>query len=125
MYLRPANAFVADFVGLSNRLPGRLDGDAVSVLGTRLPLVRPASGGPEVTALVRPESVDVVPDADGTGRVVSTTFLGPTSRVTVAVGGDPRGRPGDRRAARGTDRPHAGPGRPAAGARSARDLNAQ
>jgi len=86
VYLRPASAFVADFVGLSNRLPGRLDGDAVSVLGTRLPLVQAAAGGPEVTALVRPESVDVVPDADGTGRVLSTTFLGPTSRVTVAVG---------------------------------------
>ncbi|AGZ42462.1 ABC transporter ATP-binding protein [Actinoplanes friuliensis] len=86
VYLRPASAFVADFVGLSNRLPGRLDGDAVSVLGTRLPLVQPASGGPEVTALVRPESVDVVPDTDGDARVVSTTFLGPTSRVTVEVG---------------------------------------
>jgi putative spermidine/putrescine transport system ATP-binding protein len=86
VYLRPASAFVADFVGLSNRLPGRLDGDAVSVLGTRLPLVQAAAGGPDVTALVRPESVDVVPDADGAGRVVSTTFLGPTSRVTVAVG---------------------------------------
>jgi putative spermidine/putrescine transport system ATP-binding protein len=86
VYLRPAISFFADFVGLSNRLPGRLDGDAVSVLGTRLPLVRPATSGPEVTALVRPESVDVVPDPDGAGRVVSTTFLGPTSRVTVAVG---------------------------------------
>lgn len=86
VYLRPASPFVADFVGLSNRLPGRLDGDAVSVLGTRLPLVRAAAGGPDVTALVRPEAVDVIPDADGTGRVVSTTFLGPTSRVTVAVG---------------------------------------
>ncbi|MET8149830.1 ABC transporter ATP-binding protein [Actinoplanes sp. NPDC049668] len=86
VYLRPANAFVADFVGLSNRLPGRLDDGAVSVLGTRLPLVAPATGGPEVTALVRPESIDVVPDPDGAGRVVSTTFLGPTSRVTVAVG---------------------------------------
>jgi putative spermidine/putrescine transport system ATP-binding protein len=86
VYLRPASAFVADFVGLSNRLPGRLDGDAVSVLGARLPLVQAAAGGPEVTALVRPESVEVVPDTDGPGRVVSTTFLGPTSRVRVAIG---------------------------------------
>jgi len=62
VYLRPASAFVADFVGLSNRLPGRLDGDAVTVLGTRLPLVHRPAAGPEVTALVRPESVAVVPD---------------------------------------------------------------
>jgi len=86
VYLRPASAFVADFVGLSNRLPGRLDGDAVTVLGTRLPLVRRSAAGPEVTALVRPESVEVVPDPAGTARVLSTAFLGATSRVTVALG---------------------------------------
>jgi putative spermidine/putrescine transport system ATP-binding protein len=86
VYLRPATAFVADFVGLSNRLPGRRDGESVDVLGTRLPLVSGAAGGPDVTALVRPESVDVVPDPAGTGRVLTASFLGPTSRVTVAVG---------------------------------------
>jgi putative spermidine/putrescine transport system ATP-binding protein len=86
VYLKPATVFVADFVGLSNRLPGRLDGDGVVVLGTRLPLVSPASQGPDVTALVRPESIEVVPDADGPGRVVTVSFLGPTSRVTVSVG---------------------------------------
>jgi putative spermidine/putrescine transport system ATP-binding protein len=86
VYLKPATPFVADFVGLSNRLPGRLDGDGVVVLGTRLPLVSPAAAGPEVTALVRPESVEVVPDADGPGRVLTVSFLGPTSRVTVSVG---------------------------------------
>jgi len=86
VYLRPASAFVADFVGLSNRLPGRLDGDEVVVLGTRLPLVRRAAGGPEVTALVRPESVGVVPDPAGDARVLSTAFLGPTSRVTIEIG---------------------------------------
>ena len=86
VYLRPATAFVADFVGLSNRLPGRLDGDGVTVLGTRLPLVSPAGQGPDVTALVRPESVEVTPDPAGAGRVLTVSFLGPTSRVTVAVG---------------------------------------
>ncbi|MGW4947715.1 ABC transporter ATP-binding protein [Actinoplanes sp. NPDC004185] len=85
VYLRPASAFVADFVGLSNRLPGHVDGDMVTVLGTRLPLVKPSTGGPGVTALVRPESVGVVADPDGPARVLSTAFLGPTSRVTVEV----------------------------------------
>jgi putative spermidine/putrescine transport system ATP-binding protein len=86
VYLQPATAFVADFVGLSNRLPGRLDRDGVTVLGAWLPLVTPAGGGPDVTALVRPESVDVVPDPDGTARVLTTSFLGPMSRVTVTIG---------------------------------------
>jgi putative spermidine/putrescine transport system ATP-binding protein len=86
VYHKPATAFVADFVGLSNRLPGHLDGDGVVVLGTRLPLVSPAGPGPGVTALVRPEAVEVTPDAGGPGRVLTVSFLGPTSRVTVAVG---------------------------------------
>ena len=86
VYQAPATAFVADFVGLSNRLPGRVDGNDVVVLGTRLPLVSPAGQGPDVTALVRPESVEVLPDNDGPGRVLSVSFLGPTSRVTVSIG---------------------------------------
>ncbi|MFF5287862.1 ABC transporter ATP-binding protein [Paractinoplanes globisporus] len=85
VYQKPATAFVADFVGLSNRLPGRVDGDGVVVLGTRLPLVSPAGRGPDVAALVRPESVEVLPDADGPHRVLTVSFLGPTSRVTVSV----------------------------------------
>jgi putative spermidine/putrescine transport system ATP-binding protein len=87
VYLKPATAFVADFVGLSNRLRGRVDGDVVEVLGTRVPLVTPGGHRPEVTALVRPESVDVVPDPDGPGRVLTASFLGPTSRVTVDLDG--------------------------------------
>jgi putative spermidine/putrescine transport system ATP-binding protein len=87
VYLQPASAFVADFVGLSNRLPGRLDGDGVTVFGTRLPLVTPAPESPrDVTALVRPESVDVLADPGGPGTVLTTSFLGPMSRVTVEVG---------------------------------------
>src|SRR3712207_9036278 len=42
VYLRPATAFVADFVGLSNRLPGTVSGDPINVLGTAPPLGAPA-----------------------------------------------------------------------------------
>jgi putative spermidine/putrescine transport system ATP-binding protein len=86
VYRTPATAFVADFVGLSNRLPGRVADGHIEVLGSRLPLVAPSPGGGQKTALVRPESVDVVPDSDGAGRVLTASFLGPTSRVTVEVG---------------------------------------
>jgi putative spermidine/putrescine transport system ATP-binding protein len=91
IYLRPASPFVANFVGLSNRLPGRLVDGAVEVLGTRLPLLEPAPAGSlnaaaAVTAMVRPESIEVVPAPEGTGRVLAASFLGPTSRVTVAMG---------------------------------------
>ena len=86
VYLQPATAFVADFVGLSNRLRGVVRGDTVEVLGAHLPLITGAADGADVVALVRPESVDVLPDDDGTGRVLTASFLGPTSRVTVELG---------------------------------------
>ncbi|MFD0523873.1 ABC transporter ATP-binding protein [Paractinoplanes durhamensis] len=66
VYQQPASAFVADFVGLSNRLPGVVADSSITVLGTSLPLVTPAPAGP-ATALVRPEAVDVAPAADGEG----------------------------------------------------------
>ena len=90
VYLRPASTFVADFVGLSNRLPGRIAGDDVEVLGFRLPLVDPAAtaGSGPVTALVRPESVEVVAEETGPDRVLAASFLGATSRVTVALRDD-------------------------------------
>ncbi len=86
IYQRPATPFVATFVGLSNRLPARVDGDAVEVLDTRLPLLAPApSGGDGMAVLVRPESVEVTADPSGTAHVLAASFLGPTSRVTVTL----------------------------------------
>jgi putative spermidine/putrescine transport system ATP-binding protein len=86
IYRTPATAFVADFVGLSNRMPGTVVDGEVSVLGTRLPIIDGASAAGSVTALVRPEAVSVTPDSEGAGRVLTSSFLGPTSRVTVTVG---------------------------------------
>ncbi|NMO55764.1 ABC transporter ATP-binding protein [Actinoplanes sp. TBRC 11911] len=86
IYRTPATAFVADFVGLSNRLPGTVVDGQVSVLGARLPIIDGASAAGSVTALVRPEAVSVTPAEEGEGRVLTSSFLGPTSRVTVTVG---------------------------------------
>ncbi|SNT43643.1 putative spermidine/putrescine transport system ATP-binding protein [Asanoa hainanensis] len=87
IYRTPATPFVAEFVGLSNRLAGRVTGDVVEVLDTKLPLVGSVQDGP-ATALVRPESVDVTADPAGAGRVVAVSFLGPLARVTVALPDD-------------------------------------
>jgi putative spermidine/putrescine transport system ATP-binding protein len=91
VYSRPATAFVAEFVGLSNRLSGTVSGTTVTVRGRDLPLVdRTTPPGP-VTALVRPEAVTLASDSSGdsgplVGTVIASTFLGATSRVTVDLG---------------------------------------
>jgi putative spermidine/putrescine transport system ATP-binding protein len=88
VYRQPATAFVAEFVGAMNRLPGRVgDGDEVQVLGQRLTLLnrggRPA--GAAVVAMLRPEAVAAVPDAAGSGEVVERTFLGASVRMSVKL----------------------------------------
>jgi putative spermidine/putrescine transport system ATP-binding protein len=90
LYSRPATAFVAEFVGTMNRLPGELGGggNAVTVLGTTVPVqqVGPTSG--PVIVLVRPENLTVAPAEGGNGIVFLRTFLGATSRITVLLSGD-------------------------------------
>lgn len=85
LYERPATAFVAEFVGTMNRLPATLSGGAVEVLGTRRPVAGSAPTGP-VEALIRPEALVVT--AGGTGRVVTRTFSGASTRLLVALPGD-------------------------------------
>jgi putative spermidine/putrescine transport system ATP-binding protein len=91
VYARPATAFVAEFVGLSNRLAGVVSGSTVTVRGRDLPLVDLSTPAGPVTALVRPEAVTLVADGSAesgplTGTVIASTFLGATSRVTVDLG---------------------------------------
>jgi len=96
VYSRPATSFVAEFVGLSNRLAGEVRGGEVIVRGCTLPLVEKDTPDGEVVALVRPEAVSLASNAPEsatgtgssplTGTVIAITFLGATSRVTVDLG---------------------------------------
>jgi putative spermidine/putrescine transport system ATP-binding protein len=91
IYSRPATPFVAEFVGLTNRLAGTVSGSTVTVRGRDLPLVDVSTPPGPATALIRPEAVTVASDDSGeagplTGTVIATTFLGATSRVTVDLG---------------------------------------
>ena len=65
IYRAPANAFVADFIGSSNLIPGRLAAsDTVEVNGGRLRVERLPDGisvGDRVTLSVRPEEVNLRP----------------------------------------------------------------
>ncbi|HEY1322524.1 MAG TPA: ABC transporter ATP-binding protein [Streptosporangiaceae bacterium] len=98
VYSRPATSFVAEFVGLSNRLAGEVRGGEVIVRGCKLPLVEQDTPDGQVVALIRPEAVSMAshaPDSEPegaersgplTGTVIAITFLGATSRVTVDLG---------------------------------------
>ncbi|TFV65397.1 ABC transporter ATP-binding protein [Blastococcus sp. CT_GayMR20] len=85
LYERPATAFVAEFVGTMNRLPAVLAGGGVELLGTRRPVAGAAPASGPVVGLLRPEALHVVGDAAGTGRVVTRTFSGASTRVLVAL----------------------------------------
>jgi putative spermidine/putrescine transport system ATP-binding protein len=91
IYSRPATPFVAEFVGLTNRLPGVVRDGAVDVRGVRLPLVQPDVGDGPAVALVRPETVSLAADPQAdlgplVGTVIATSFLGAISRVSVDLG---------------------------------------
>ncbi|MEU3183194.1 ABC transporter ATP-binding protein [Streptomyces sp. NPDC006923] len=88
LYERPATAFVAEFVGTMNRLPGRLtDGGRVEVAGATLPVDGEIPAGREVEVLIRPENVSATADPAGTATVVSASFFGSVTRVLLDLPG--------------------------------------
>ena len=114
LYRRPATPFVAGFIGESNRLPGMLTGETVTIAGAVLPVLPGSAGsltgltGPglagevAVTAFVRPEQLRLVPEnfagstlgesalAEGAAElpvtVVSSGFFGSHRRTVVRTG---------------------------------------
>jgi putative spermidine/putrescine transport system ATP-binding protein len=97
LYAEPATAFVAEFVGIMNRIPGQRRGqDQVSALGAVVPVRGGTAGGPagdsggsgDVDVLVRPEGLRIAVQPGGNGIVTDRTFLGSVTRVSVLLSGD-------------------------------------
>ena len=92
LYSEPATAFVAEFVGTMNRIPGRLDGtgDQVSAVGQTVPVIGGAADAlaGDVDVLVRPEGLNITAGPNGNGIVADRTFLGSTTRISVLLDGD-------------------------------------
>ena len=88
LYTRPASPFIADFVGLSNRLPGVVLHGFAAVHGVALPLVDPSQADGPVHVFVRPEDLSLVPAGTPgsllSGTVLLSSFLGSLRRTTVA-----------------------------------------
>jgi len=84
LYSSPTSAFVADFVGLSNHVPGTLEGRTISAYGTRFELLGDDLPDGDVVALVRPEDVTFSPDGVPS-TVLTSSFLGSMRRTTVRL----------------------------------------
>ncbi|MBT9386757.1 ABC transporter ATP-binding protein [Pseudooceanicola sp. CBS1P-1] len=88
LYERPADAFVADFVGRSNVLEGRVEGgsfrmkDGTALPGTAVPTARYYTLRPEKIALTSPDQ-----GVPGTLREV--LYLGAQTEYTVLLGTTP------------------------------------
>jgi putative spermidine/putrescine transport system ATP-binding protein len=88
VYLRPATAFAADFLGVSNRLEGEATTGAVTVAGQRLPFDGPERGPVIVVLRSADLGLAVGPDATAglPGVLEESLFLGSHYRHYVRVG---------------------------------------
>src|SRR3954469_25705307 len=66
LYANPATPFVAEFVGLNNKVPAEVSADQARLLGTSVPALPGSIGSGGGLAMVRPESVTVTVDPAGT-----------------------------------------------------------
>jgi len=96
LYQRPADRFVAEFVGLSNVVPAELLGSNdrgadIRVFGQEIHSLQPPAdpNGP-ISVVLRPEAIGITGGDDGgiPARVRSLAYVGPLLRYTVAVESD-------------------------------------
>ncbi|MBR0648130.1 ABC transporter ATP-binding protein [Roseomonas terrae] len=105
IYERPADPFVADFIGTTNFLPAKVAGVAGGVAtleladGQRVEMAaeRPPEAGARVTLAFRPEQMRVAAAGEGSGpegsviatRVLSKSYVGGRWQVALDLGGGP------------------------------------
>jgi putative spermidine/putrescine transport system ATP-binding protein len=91
LYAHPATVFVAEFVGIMNRIPAELGGNGmVTCVGCTVPVKGDSASdlSGEVDLLVRPEGLTMQVVENGNGIVTTKTFLGSVTRVGVLLSGD-------------------------------------
>lgn len=85
LYDRPNTAFVAEFVGLTNPIAGKVSAGTIEILGGVVKTLPGSIISGEGIALVRPESIDVVANKSGNATVFSASFLGATCRLSISL----------------------------------------
>ena len=96
LYNSPATPFVATFVGLANRIPAEITSKGkAKVLNQKVNILDHAADfteGAQVNVIIRPESLELVSESDSDatrGIVALKSFLGPMTKVGIAVEGAP------------------------------------
>ena len=93
LYDRPANAFVAGFVGKCNVIEGTFEGGDVfrTKAGMPLPCSAEQGGRGEVFLAIRPENVSITeaPAASLQARVANIVYLGGQSEIVLDMQGTP------------------------------------
>lgn len=85
LYDRPNTAFVAEFVGLTNPIPGKVSGGMIEILGAKVKVLPGSVSSGAGIALVRPESLSVEADKSGDAKIFSASFLGASCRLMVTL----------------------------------------
>ncbi len=102
IYRKPADSFVADFIGQTNLVEAKQQGSQVTVLGQPVAGLILPSGTDKATLSIRPEDLHLTAPKAGTltGEVTFVRDLGGTIETFVEVGGQqlvavstPRERP--------------------------------
>lgn len=94
LYFLPRNRFVAEFIGESNLISGRVVGNNRMLIAGDLSIAVPGgarSEGSELLVMIRPEKVRVAgidetpPDGDNmlSGEIATSSFIGGTTRIAV------------------------------------------
>ena len=83
LYDRPATAFVAEFVGLTNKILGEVQNGFIEILGVKVPILPGSINSGTGVALVRPETLKITPNPSGVGRIFAASFLGASCRLTI------------------------------------------
>lgn len=91
LYERPANPFVAGFVGRCNLVQGSLQSPGLfrAASGALLPCAAEASAAGTSVLALRPENIRVAPAPDGPVRLRATTYLGPQTEYHLDFSGTP------------------------------------
>jgi spermidine/putrescine transport system ATP-binding protein len=94
VYDTPADLFVADFVGKTNRIPATVEADGATLrLSNGMALAAKSGLKPGIaTVALRPEAIELTRQADGnagalSGTVTHRIFLGSTAEYQISVDG--------------------------------------